>query len=250
MLVSPRWLIRQDCDIGALKISRLVLLETPVAMENLFDLVPHGWVKDRTLIRQAAALIEILPRSHRHLFNAVFWNGDRFRRYCNGPSSLAGHHDGESGNFKHSIEVATLMSQHLGQRHPNQVAIGILSGLLHDAGKADEYVLDINGKWVLTDRGRLLGHRVTVIEWIAAAMSRYRISLPSTHYMALLHCLTSSQNAPDWLGIRRPAMLAAMLLSDMDRLSGVGELMHRCSQNLGWGKYHPHLRNIPYSVEN
>ena len=38
-----------------------------------------------------------------------------------------------------------------------------------------------------SDRGRLLGHKVTVIEWIASAMARYRIMLPAPlHGLAAL----------------------------------------------------------------
>ena len=69
---------------------------------------------------------------------------------------------------------------------------------------------------------------------VAGLMARYRIMLPISHYMALLNCLAANQNAPEWLGIRKPAML-----SNMDRLSGTGDLMERCAANDGWGAYHP-----------
>lgn len=69
--------------------------------------------------------------------------------------------------------------------------------------------------------------------------------------MALLHCLTSSPSEPEWLGIRKPAMPEAILLSDMDRLSGTEDLMQRCSSNRdGWGSYHAHLNGRPYQVAN
>ena len=72
-LVSPRWNreTRSDTD-GAILISRLVLMERPEASVNLFETVPHGWVGKRDLVREAVALLESLPLSYRHLFNAVF----------------------------------------------------------------------------------------------------------------------------------------------------------------------------------
>ena len=79
-------------------------------------------------------------------------------------------------------------------------------------------------------------------------MAGQRIVLPDGHYQALLLCLTASQGAPEWLGIRKPAMLEALLLSDMDRLSGRGNLIRGCRTvgQEGWGRMHPHLPAQPY----
>jgi 3'-5' exoribonuclease len=102
------------------------------------------------------------------------------------------------------------------------------------------------GDWKLTDRGKLLGNKVTVIEWIAQARAKFNLLMPTEHYMALLHYLTCSAGAPEWLGIRKPAMLEAILLSGVDRLSGTENLMRRCSSNQdGWGSYHAHLNDRP-----
>jgi 3'-5' exoribonuclease len=105
-------------------------------------------------------------------------------------------------------------------------------------------------EWQMTDRGKLLGHKITVIEWIAQAKAKFNLLMPEDHYMALLHCLTCSPSAPEWLGIRKPAMIEAMLLSCMDRLSGTEELMQRCASNrAGWGAYHEHLNGKPYRID-
>jgi 3'-5' exoribonuclease len=248
-LVSPRWSAQRGCDEeGKLRISRLVLIERPEAMENLFETVPSGWVRDRKLVGAARNLIEVLPRGHRHLFNAIFWDGERFRRFCMGPSSMKGHHNGENGNLVHAIDVATMMREWSGRRDIASTPLGVLAGLLHDAGKADEYRLKPDGGWALTDRGRLLGHKITNIEWIVTAMTNHRIVLPCGHYEGLLHCLTASKGAPEWLGIRKPAMLEAIMLSDLDRFSGTEDLMVRCAANDGWGVFHPHLSSVPYAV--
>ncbi len=250
-LVSPRWNLRPASHQGAIQISRLVLLEHPEPEENLFKLVPHGWVKNRELIKRGAALVEKLPKPYRFLFNAIFWNGERFRRYCTGPSSMNAHHNFDNGNLIHSVELATWMRDTFPSREPAKHALAVLVGLLHDGGKADEYQLTPAGDWKLTDRGKLLGHKVTIIEWIAAAHDRYKQhNLPNEHYMALLHCLTSHAHAPEWLGIRSPRMAEAILLSGLDQASGQLELMERCSTGkLGWGRYHEKLRGSqPFSL--
>ena len=251
VLVSARWLGQTKCENGTIIISRLVLMERPEPWENLFLTVPHGWVKNRELVKQAAALIEVLPRSYRFLFNAIFWDGQRFKRFCSGPSSMNGHHAEDNGNLLHAVDVAQMMQQFCQARELANEGLGILAGFLHDAGKADEYRLSPTGEWKLTDRGKLLGHKVTVIEWIAEAKAKCNLLMPTEHYMALLHCLTCSPSAPDWLGIRKPAMLEAILLSGRDRLSGTEDLMQRCSPKRdGWGSYHAHLNGRPYQIGN
>lgn len=248
-LVSPRWFGSTACEGGAIRISRLVLMERPEPWENLFHTVPHGWVKDRELVKQAAGLMEALPRPYRFLFNALFWEGQRFKRFCTVPSSINGHHAADNGNLRHAVEVAGSIRQLCRGREMANESLGILAGFLHDAGKADEYKLSPEGNWKLTDRGKLLGHKVTVIEWIAQARAKCNLLLPEEHYMALLHCLTCSPSAPEWLGIRKPAMLEAVLLSNMDRLSGTEDLMQRCASNReGWGAYHAHLNGRPYQI--
>jgi 3'-5' exoribonuclease len=249
LLVSPRWNARPVSQDGTLRIARLALLERPEPQENLFDLVPPGWVKDRTLVAHAHALLEILPRPLQHLFNAIFWDGQRFRRFCLGPSSLRGHHAETNGNLRHTVDTAEQMRDLCSTRTYAHLGVGVLAALLHDAGKADEYRLAPDGGWSLTDRGRLLGHKITVTEWIAAAQAKWNIPVPFVHYQALLHALTAISHAPDWMGARAPATMEARLLSIVDRLSGTVDLMDRCTApDGGWGTYHPHLKGRPFMV--
>lgn len=250
VLVSPRWFTTTTCENGAIRINRLVMIERPEPWMNLFHTVPYGWARERELVKFAVELVEDLPRPYRHLFNAIFWDGLRFMRFCTQPSSMNGHHSMDNGNLLHSVDVAGKMKEYCEVEDPDKVPMAVLAGLLHDAGKADEYRLSPKGEWKLSDRGKLLGHKVTVIEWVAQAKAKWNLLMPDDHYMALLHCLTCSPNAPDWLGIRKPAMLEAVLLSNMDRLSGTKDLMQRCTTNQnGWGSYHAHLNGQPYRID-
>ncbi len=239
-LVSPRWLGAASCENGAIKIGRLVLLERPEPWLNLFHTVPHGWVEDRELVNEAATLVEALPRPYRYLFNAIFWNGGRFRRFCTLQSSAYGHHSEETGSLRHAVETARAMRDRCGTNEKASAALCILAGLLHDAGKADEYRLSPTGEPVPTCRGKLVWHRVTVVEWIAEANSKWNLMLPESHYLALVHCLISSTGAPWWLGIRKPAMPEARFLAEMEKPSGMEELTRLTApKGKEWGSTHP-----------
>ncbi len=90
---------------------------------------------------------------------------------CMGPSSVNAHHNYDNGNLIHSVELALWMRDSIKHADPSKYALAVLVGLLHDAGKADEYQLTASGGWKLTDRGKLLGHKVPII-FLALVLSR------------------------------------------------------------------------------
>lgn len=247
-LVAIRWCGRPVSLDGAVRIARLVLLEKPEADINLFDTIPHRWLQERDLARRGAALWGALPRGFAHLFNAIFWDGRRFLRYVAGPSSLRGHHHGPNGNLRHSIEVAERALSLAAADTAACAEVLILAGLLHDAGKADEYRQE-RERFELSARGRLIGHRHTVIEWIAAARATYRVLVPEANYLALIHALTAAKGAPPYLGLREPQSLDASILQVADRLSAQSELIRRHAPTAtGFGRFHPHLGMRPFVV--
>lgn len=248
-LVSPRWSGPGRSEDGCLAIARLVVLERPVADLGLFQTVLPGWKVERSLADRAHQLWMTLPAPHRLLFNAIFWDGERFRRFCTGPSSMEGHHFDHAGNLRHSIEVAEQVRDLTTDRAYVDRSLAVLAALLHDAGKADEYRLRVDGSWGMSDCGRLIGHRVTIIAWVAAAIARWRIRLPAGHETGLLHILSAVAHAPAWMGLRAPQIPEAELLSIADRLSGSDDLMRRLlPASTGWGTYHKHLGRRPYRV--
>lgn len=248
-IVSPRMYFAPSCTNGCIRICRLVIYEQPSGSVNLFGLIPHSWVKDRDVVKRGALMMAELSVVHRLLFNAIFWNHARFERFCKQPSSMIGHHSEQSGNLKHTVEVAEEMRGYCLTRSFTNIHLGVLSAFLHDAGKTDEYFLNDKGGWYLTERGKLLGHKITIVEWIAAAVSKWNIELPADHYIALLHIFTAVPNAPDWMGIREPAMHESFLLSICDRLSGRDDLVKQTLiKEGGFGKSHRHLKTAIFQV--
>ncbi len=248
-LVSPRWSGPGRSVAGCLSIVRLAVMERPVADLSLFQTVLPGWKVERGLLDRAQALWSELPAPHRHLLNAIFWDGQRFRRFCTGPSSMEGHHADHGGNLRHSIEVAEQVRLLATDRPFVDRSLAVLAALLHDAGKADEYRLRQDGNWGLSDQGHLIGHRTTILVWIAAALARWSIRLPKEQELGLLHMLSAVAHAPTWMGLRAPQLAEAELLSMADRLSGNDDLMRRLlPDGTGWGAYHKHLGRRPYRV--
>lgn len=218
-IVSPRYGRTAATTGCAMEISRLVLLERPEATLNLFDMVPESWVADRDLVSRASALWQELPYYLQSLFNTIFWCGERFKRYCVGQSSIRHHHACLNGNLAHSVEVAEIMLSLLHLYPEGNGCVAIMAGLLHDAGKADEYY-DRGGNTVLSNRGRLLGHKVTIIEWIAVAREKMRVGIPDQVYVSLVHALTATGSAAAYSGLREAKTPEAALLTHADRLSG------------------------------
>ena len=241
-------LMQDDLDLdGTTKPSHLQVLQEPDAETNLFLTVPQGWGCDPILINTAAQLVELMEPPYRHLFNAIFWDSIRFRKYCMSPSSMKHHHAYPSGNLSHSIDIARLMlSTNVLQSDPG---FRILLALLHDAGKAIEYQVDPLGKLVMSEQGKLLGHKITIIQWVTEAIARFGIEdLSDTHVRAILHCLNSAPNA-EWLGIRSPCMSEALFLSAIDRFSGQNDLLEQFEPiKAGWGKFCKHLNTTPFKL--
>ena len=240
-LVSIRWKLPLISIDGVIQISRLVLLEHAIKGFNLFETIPPTWVKDRDLVRRAQIIMDSLPDDMQHLITAVLWDGIRFHHFCDRPASMNNHHACQNGNLRHTVEVAEAVMVLAEKYEQANLGISLAAAILHDVGKAAEYSHWSYG-WAMTDRGKLVGHRHTVIEWIAQAMVTNRIMMPEKHYLSLLHALTAAPNA-ERLGIRNPSTPEATILSMADRLSGESALTTQLAkQNGGWGSLHPHRK--------
>lgn len=251
-LVSPAWEDTQESINGNVQIKTLSRILEPNVNINLFETIPYEWIKNRVLILEAKEIISTLPIHFSLLFTAIFWDARRFYQFLNGPSSLKGHHNWEHGNFTHTIEVATnaiLLAQ---DRPSVSRDLLVIAALLHDAGKASEYKFNVQRScFEISTRGALIGHKMTIIEWISAAIAKYQIVVPTVEYVGLIHCLTAVKGCPEWIGLREPVSHECMLLSMADRLSGQDDLMEQTlPTNPGFGKYHKHLKGRPFLIQD
>lgn len=250
-LVSIGWQGNSVSVGGHVRIARLVPLLRPMADTDLFRTVPTRWVRDRELLRRVSELWQGLPYGFRHLFNAVFWDGQRFHRYLVGPSSLENHHSERNGNFRHSVDVVEQCLRLACDQPLVSRPVLIMAGLLHDAGKAYEYSFDHRRqRFEMAPEAMLVGHRDRLQHWLAAALTVCRDEVPNQQFLALVHALTATYGAPPHLGLREPLSLEAILLSMADRASGRSELIGRLAPtDGGFGKFHRHLRGRPFVAQ-
>lgn len=249
-LVEIRWTGGAPRSVnGAIVIARLVMLEKHRSQFDLFKTVPPSWVKDRSLTNRASMLWKELVGSCQELITAIFWDSDRFERFCTGPSSCRGHHMERGGNFRHAVETAEAALALLPQFSNAHASLAITVALLHDAGKSDDYVMQVGRGTKLSDWGRLVSHKPTVTFWIGEVHQKLKQRIPHEMLQSLLHAINATK-APKELGLKDPMTPEAMLLSLADNASGKGDLVAKiASYDGGWGTAHQHLNgNAPYTV--
>ena len=193
-LVSPRWLNPTTSAGGALNIKYLLPVDRPNADENLFLSVPHEWVRDRNLLREAACLMQALPLPYRHLFNAIFWDGGRFQSFCTAPGALGSSEAADNGTLRHAVEVAGQILKKTGSHRLGFDAVAILAGFLQDAGRFNDAQCCRPPRDGMALSGQY--RRITVIEWIAKARVQWHLSIPNDQYSALMRHLVPGQQKP------------------------------------------------------
>lgn len=248
-LVSIQWTVNWPIDDDdSLTIAGLTPATQPDAKTNLCRTILTRWVPARYLATNGAAMVDGLSPGFRHLFNAIFWPSGRFENYVRGPSSRGHHHNRPHGNLAHSLEVAELVLEMA--QHSNQVDRDVLliAALLHDAAKAEEYVLHADGGhggW--SEGGSLLGHRLMIYGWIVEAVAKHSTQISPRQLLALKHLLMATPGLPDWAGLPRPRMLEWEMLSAADRVSGGIDLFGQLvPEGGGFGRKHGTMKLPPF----
>lgn len=217
--VAVRGLDRKTLDRDSQRIKRLDRLDKALPTVNPFETIPYSWVRDRSWVHRAASLWEQLSRPFQHLVTAVLWDGSRLERFLTGPAALHGYPPYPNGNLRHAVETAE-QAKMLANGMPDVCnSVLIAAAFLHDAGKADDFRLTPEREgYEFSERGRLVGYRHTILEWLAVARCKDGVIVPESQYLALVHALTATRGA-EHLGIRGPQIIEATILSVADQVT-------------------------------
>jgi hypothetical protein len=231
-------------DIRYLYVSQVVqAVDLPPEWKlNLIDRDMIANFNDFAMLRE---IIWRLDKEMRGVICEVLTHADIAPGFFLAPASVAGHHSVAGGNLRHAVEVALTVARLVeGKGAELDLDLAIAAAILHDTGKALEYEAKGNGAWQMSLRGKLIGHKLTGYEYVAAAIRE--CNLAPERALSLLHCL-SATTAPAYVGMRSPGCLEAQIVGMADRLSGQTDLFSQLRVPGAFlGRRNAHLNEQPF----
>jgi hypothetical protein len=216
-LIRIEGVIIRTGDIPMIWIRRLEPVAVLGADFCIFDTALPNWITDEHVVDRARNLWASLPAEDRQFVNAVFHESRVLHGFLAVPGSCRHHHAHDGGCIEHSVQAAELASSLAVQSLQLDRDLLVTAALIHDSGKALEYVRCKSGRWRMSRYGRRVGHKVGGIQLATIAMTKCPGMRPERKE-SLLHVLSSSY-APSWAGFRPPASREAALMAAIDRVS-------------------------------
>lgn len=224
---------------------RQLILKTLVKVpENKIDLhallpqSPHDRFTQDTSLDRLLASIE--NPDLRRLADAAFGDPEFNRRYRLWPAAVKMHHAWLGGLVDHCLEVAAICERYAEVWRPmvNRDVV-IMGALIHDVGKLEE--ISVGPMFDLTKPGRLFGHVVLGLQWLAEMQKK--VALPEPLYEELCHMIASHHGKMEWGAVTEPKTPNAMALHLADlasaRLTGVYQMISIQRPDGEWTPYDP-----------
>ena len=210
---------------GYLQIIRLCRLDRPDMSYNLFETAPPDWFINKDILSRAIQAWEQLDDKNKHLLNAICFEGDFFKRFCTGPSSVGHHHSYLNGNLEHTLEVVGFIADNIARYPTANLELALIYGWLHDIGKADEYqpCKTEDREFKLTPSAYLHGHKLNGLHLVIKAQARHVPIYPEKTFDHLRHLLEPHPNltSPD---TRKPQMLEHLIVQQADAASAAANV--------------------------
>ena len=219
---------------GHLQIIRLCRLDRPDMSYNLFETAPPDWFINKDILARAIQAWELLDDKNQHLLNAICFDGDFFKRFCTGPSSVSHHHSYLNGNLEHTLEVADYITSSIKHYKTADLQLALIYGWLHDVGKADEYQPCKTGdrEFKLTPSAYLHGHKLNGLHLVIKAQARHVPLYPEKTFDHLRRLLEPHPNlaSPD---TRKPQLLEHLIVQQAD-VASAAAYVYRVAHRPGW----------------
>lgn len=158
------------------------------------------------------------------LLNKFFHDQEFFEAFSKHSAAKTIHHSYLGGLLQHTLSVSALcdkISRHYGNYINRDLLIS--GALLHDIGKMKELSkLPLNE---YTDDGQLLGHIMMGAQMIYDAASNIE-GFPPKLRTELVHLILSHHGELDFGSPKKPALIEALVLSQVDNLDARVETMY------------------------
>ncbi|MFH1686446.1 MAG: HD domain-containing protein [bacterium] len=221
---------RQQLTLDRLRLARL-------GEYQLEDIMPHS---DQPLERRRGrikALIERIENGYVRSLTDSFFDDAKFSEaYFKAAAGKLWHHAYVGGLSEHSANVAELALDVAGRYSHINKDLLIFGGLLHDAGKIEQYSIETVIDY--TDSGRLVGHISLADQWLCQRAQQIE-AFPDGLLAKLRHMILSHHGELAYASPVVPQIPEAFLLyycDEIDSKMGALERIRR-RRGTGWSDY-------------
>jgi 3'-5' exoribonuclease len=210
------------------------ILPVPPGSFDPADFLPVCPYDREALFTQLTKLLSNMSEGHLRLLCEHFLaDSGLMARFRLAPAAKNMHHAYIGGLLEHTVSVITLIYR-ICNHYPDLDRDLLIAGaFLHDIGKIDEFVYDINIDY--SDAGRLVGHMVLGTQ-ILDEKIRDMKEFPLETALLLKHLILSHHGEMQFGAVRLPASREAFALHLADDLDAKMNAVRRILSNPGWGE--------------
>lgn len=182
---------------------------------DLGEFLPTSQRPREEMVAELKRLIDQLGAPWQALASKILLDDGFFPRFVNAPAARTMHHAYVGGLLEHSLSMAALAGQLAAHYDYVNRDLLMTGALLHDLGKALEYLPEAS--FSLSDDGRLVGHivrAIVIIEQAAAELG----NISPEQLRDLIHLIASHHGTHEWGSPSTPKTLEAILLHQIDLL--------------------------------
>jgi 3'-5' exoribonuclease len=198
------------------------------------DFLPVCPYDRETMFGQLGKLVSNMSEGNlRRLCEHFLADSSLMARFKLAPAAKTMHHAYLGGLLEHTVSVVTLIYR-ICNHYPDLDRDLLIAGaFLHDIGKIEEFVYDINIDY--SDSGRLIGHMVLGTQMIEEKVREIK-GFPLETALLLKHLILSHHGEAQFGAVKLPASKEAFALHLADDLDAKMSAVGRIISNAGGGQ--------------